>query len=208
MLQQGYGCILGMDEVGRGAWAGPVAVGAVALPLDAPKLIQVLRGVRDSKQMTPRQRENVVNTIQETALAWGIGSAENQEIDRLGINLATRMAMQRALDDARLRFPGFEPDCLFLDSMLWPEVAQQIPQVSIVHGDNLSLSIAAASVIAKVWRDALMCDLDTELPRYSFGVHKGYGTQLHQVALKTYGPSPLHRTSYAPIRQLLEKDDV
>ena len=88
MLQQGYGCILGMDEVGRGAWAGPVAVGAVALPLDAPKLIQVLRGVRDSKQMTPRQRENVVNTIQETALAWGIGSAENQEIDRLGINLA------------------------------------------------------------------------------------------------------------------------
>lgn len=207
MLRDGFARILGMDEVGRGAWAGPVTVGAVALPLNTPKLMQVLKGVRDSKQLSPRQREQMIRTIEGTALAWGIGSADNQEIDNLGINPATRLAMQRALDDTRQRFPTFEPDCLFLDSMLWPETVRQIPQVSILHGDSLSLSIAAASIIAKVWRDALMRDLDTELPQYQFGVHKGYGTAQHQSALKSYGPSPLHRTSYEPIRQLLNKDD-
>lgn len=198
---QGYSAIFGLDEAGRGPWAGPVAAGAVCLPLDRRDLGRLLAGVRDSKQMRPRARATLAERIKETALAWGVGSASSAEIDSLGIVPAVKLAMQRALDAARER-GQIAPSCLFLDAMLWPELAH-MPQVSMVGGDERSLSIAAASVLAKVWRDAYMVELDQELPQYGFGVHKGYGTLNHQAALAAYGPSPVHRMSFAPVQKLL-----
>jgi ribonuclease HII len=198
---QGFERILGMDEAGRGAWAGPVTVGAVCLPLGLPKIRQILTDVRDSKEMTPRQRSRMVEIIKETALAWGVGSASNSEIDTEGITHATRRAMARALADAQKRYPAFEPDCLFLDALIWPEKIRDYPQITIVDGDARSLSIAAASIIAKTWRDEHMLELGAEFPHYEFGLHKGYGTAGHRAVLKTYGPSHLHRLSFEPIRK-------
>lgn len=196
-LQSGCGKIMGFDEAGRGTWAGPVVAGAVALPIERKDLTRVLMGVRDSKQMTPRQRVSLAERIKEVALAWGVGSASSQEIDDLGIVPATKLAMRRALD-----MTNFQPDCLMLDSLAWPEVS--IPQISLVRGDTLSLSIAAASVVAKVWRDDYMRALDEQYPQYAFGIHKGYGTARHQAALQQYGPCDLHRKSFAPIRKLTQ----
>jgi ribonuclease HII len=193
--QSGCHKIMGFDEVGRGTWAGPVAAGAVCLPLDRKDLSKVLKGVRDSKQMTPRQRTTLVNNIKEIALAWGVGSASSTEIDNLGIVTATKLALQRAFEMA-----NFQPDCLMLDSLAWPEM--KFPQICLTKGDTLSLSIAAASVVAKVWRDEFMTTFDEQYPQYEFGVHKGYGTAKHQAALRTFGPSPIHRMSFAPIRNL------
>jgi ribonuclease HII len=196
----GYDKIFGMDEAGRGTWAGPVTVGTVCLPLSDVKLKTMLAGVRDSKEMTPRQRTQLAGRIQEVAAAWGVGSASNQEIDECGIDGATRLAMERALAMA-LKGRDYQPDCLFLDSILWPEM-KHIAQVSMIDGDKRSLSIAAASVIAKVWRDDLMRELDKEYPQYEFAVHKGYGTAKHRALLKAYGPSPLHRMTFKPLLEL------
>lgn len=198
----GYDKIVGMDEAGRGTWAGPVAVGAVCLPLAEKKLKTILAGVRDSKVVTPRMRAQLAERIKETALVWGIGSASNREIDERGIDTATRLAMQRALDMA-LQGRDFQPDCLFLDSLLWPEM-QRIPQVSLVDGDARSLTIAAASILAKVWRDEQMRELDKQYPQYEFAVHKGYGTAKHQALLKAFGPSPLHRMTFKPLRAVTD----
>ncbi len=196
------GChtIFGMDEAGRGPLAGPVVAAAVALPLKRDNLSKVLRGVRDSKEMSPLQREAVDATIKDVALAWGIGHSNSIEIDRLGIVCATKSAMQRALDQALSR-TDIAPDCLFLDYMLFPE-RRDIPQVSIVNGDKHSLSIACASVIAKVWRDRHMLELDAQYPEYGFAQHKGYGTAAHRRALLHYGPCPEHRRSFAPVSSL------
>ena len=203
----GVRLIFGVDEVGRGAWAGPVAVGTVCLPLIDPKhLSRTLVGVRDSKEMTPRQREGLVETIKDVAIVWGIGSACNHEIDQHGINLATRLAMTRALEHALNEADFDEPDALFLDSLLWPEM-RHIPQVSIVDGDKRSLSIAAASVLAKTWRDDVMRALDAQYPVYAFAAHKGYGTSKHRSALKAYGPSPIHRKYYKPVQTSLSLDN-
>ncbi|NWG17799.1 MAG: ribonuclease HII [Chloroflexi bacterium] len=197
----GYHYIFGIDEAGRGPWAGPVSAGAVCLPLERADLHKVLAGVRDSKQLTPGARSRLVSRIQETALAWGVGSAGHAEIDDLGIVPAVKLAMRRALDQA-LAGADFSPACLFLDAMLWPEMAH-IPQVSLIGGDTRSLSIAAASILAKVWRDEYMTKLDAELPQYGFAIHKGYGTKRHQAALEAYGPSPVHRRTFAPVRKYL-----
>lgn len=201
------GCrvIFGIDEAGRGPWAGPVSAGAVALPLQRTDLNKALAGVRDSKMMTPLQRQTLVDTIKEVALAWGVGHATAREIDDMGILPATKTAMQRALANA-LEGKDFEPDCLFLDYMLWPE-RRDIPQVSIVSGDQHSLSIACASVIAKVWRDEFMLELDAEFPQYGFANHKGYGTSEHRQALEKYGATEFHRQYYKPIQMLLNLDD-
>jgi ribonuclease HII len=192
-----------MDEAGRGTWAGPVAVGVVCLPVAEKKLRTILSGVNDSKKLTPRMREQLVKRIKDVAVAWGVGSANSGEIDEEGIDAATRLAMKRALDMAMAN-RDFKPDCLFLDSMLWPEM-QHIPQVSIVDGDARSLSIAAASILAKVWRDEHMRELDKEYPQYEFGVHKGYGTAKHRALLKAYGPSPLHRMTFKPLLTLRDQ---
>lgn len=198
----GYRVIAGVDEAGRGAWAGPVVAGAVCLPLDRDDLTALLEGVRDSKQLTPHARAGLIERIQTTAVSWGIGRAEHSEIDRLGIVPATCLAMQRAVDDARRRAPNVQPDFLLLDSIRWRSLQQK--HLALVKGDQLSLSIAAASVLAKVHRDTLMTELDALYPGYGFAAHKGYGTALHQAALRTLGASPIHRMSFAPLRPQME----
>lgn len=201
----GYRQIVGIDEAGRGPWAGPVAAGAVCLPLGDNQLIRLIRGVQDSKVMAAPQREFMSAIIKETARAWGIGSASNHEIDMLGIIPATKLAMERALTMLQAQFPLFKPDCLFLDALVWPEKLHEIPQVTMIDGDAHSLSIAAASVLAKVWRDEHMAECDTNYPEYGFGVHKGYGTARHTEALKQYGPCPIHRLSFKPVKKIAEK---
>ncbi|MCY4537089.1 MAG: ribonuclease HII [Chloroflexi bacterium] len=197
------GCrvIIGMDEAGRGPLAGPVAAGAVALPLHRDDLPKVLKGARDSKEMNALQRLAADVTIKEIALSWGIGHSSALEIDDSGIICATKLAMRRALCDALERHP-VAPDCLFLDYLPWPE-QQDYPVCSIVKGDQLSLSIACASIIAKVWRDKYMTALDDRFPEYGFAQNKGYGTQAHLNALGRLGPCEYHRASFKPVRDLL-----
>jgi len=202
-FRNGYTRIVGIDEAGRGPLAGPIMVGAVALPLQRRDLSGVLRGVRDSKQMTSAQRELLSEVIREVALSWGVGEASAEEISTLNLNGATRLAVSRALEDMQERSPDFEPDALFVDYMAWPP-PMPIHQLSIVKGDQHSLSIAAASVLAKVTRDAWMVDVAAaEFPHYGFEKHKGYGTEEHIAALKQYGVTPLHRTNFAPIRDVI-----
>ncbi len=200
-----YGCrfIIGLDEAGRGPLAGPVAAAAVALPLERTDLSRILRGLRDSKDMNAPQREAMSARIKDMALAWGIGHSSADDIDRIGIIGATKAAMQSALEQALSRTDR-QPDCLFLDYMLWPE-RRDIPQASIVHGDRYSLSIAAASVLAKVWRDAQMVKLDARHSQYGFAQHKGYGTPSHLRALKQFGPCDAHRRSFQPVRAALSE---
>ena len=198
LTAQGYRIIAGIDEVGRGAWAGPVVAGAVCLPLERTDLSIVLEGVRDSKQLSPRARAALIERIQHTAIAWGIGLSNHGEIDQLGIVPATCLAMQRALEDTEQRAPHVQPEFLLLDSIRWRDLKQ--PHLALVKGDQLCLSIAAASVLAKVYRDNLMVELDSAYPDYGFAIHKGYGTPKHQAALKAHGTSPIHRMSYAPMR--------
>jgi ribonuclease HII len=194
LWRAGIVSLAGIDEAGRGALAGPVAAAAVVLPADRAAATR-LQGVRDSKQMTAQQREAARRTIQEAALTWGVGFAEAEEIDRWGIVPATRLAMQRALDSLSLT-----PGHLLLDYMLLPDCP--IPQTSMIKGDQRSLSIAAASVLAKTARDARMCDFSSQYPEYGFAGHKGYGTRLHLEALARSGPCPLHRRSFAPLKAL------
>jgi ribonuclease HII len=189
--------IVGVDEAGRGPWAGPVAAGAVCLPLERDDLPELLKGVRDSKLTPVNQRDPLAEVIKEVAITWGVGSASAEEIDAYGIVPATARAMQRAVEDALAKI-DFMPDCLFIDDMLLP-MLPHIPQVSLVGGDERSLSIAAASIIAKTWRDAYMAELDAQYPQYGFAAHKGYGTPGHQAALRQYGPSPAHRVTFRPV---------
>jgi len=189
LWQSGLTYIAGMDEAGRGALAGPVAVGAVILP-NKRRLSSTLNGVRDSKQMTPLAREQLAPLIKESALAWNVGFASSEEIDSLGIVAATRLAALRALEALSV-FPDF----LLTDFRLeLPEL--DVPQTSLVKGDVKCLSIAAASVLAKTARDALMCELDSQYPGYGLGKHKGYGTPFHRQALKRLGYSDIHRKTF------------
>lgn len=196
-FRAGFPFIVGIDEVGRGPLAGPVAAAAVALPLESTNLAKALSGVRDSKEMTASQRERLCDVIKDVASCWGIGHSGVEEIDALGIVDATKTAMQRALDQA-LKGSGTVPDCLFLDYLLWPE-RSDIHQVSIVDGDQHSLTIACASVLAKVWRDRYMIDLDALHSEYGFAQHKGYGTAAHLRALRMHGPCIEHRRSFSPV---------
>lgn len=203
LLAQGYRCIAGLDEAGRGAWAGPVSAAAVCLPLERDDLAQALEGVYDSKQITARAREGLVEQIKATACAWGVGRAEPGEIDSIGIVPASCLAMRRALEQMQAQFPAYEPDYLLLDSINWKGLPQRrVDYRAVVRGDSLSLSIAAASVLAKVSRDAWMTAYDRDYPHYGFAAHKGYGVARHQAALREYGASPLHRMSFAPLSQL------
>lgn len=189
----GFGHVAGLDEAGRGAWAGPVVAGAVILPLDRADLAQALAGVTDSKQLTPAVREALLPRILDVAVAVGTGYATHAEIDAHGIVAATRRAMQRAFAALALT-----PDALLTDFMRLPEI--ELPCVALVRGDQQSLSIAAASIVAKVTRDRIMRDLDARFPQYGFGAHKGYGTNRHRQALARYGPSEIHRMTFAPLR--------
>jgi len=176
--------VAGMDEVGRGCLAGPVVVAAVIL---APS--RRLKGLNDSKLLTELQREELFRMILRTAVAWSIGAAEAEEIDRINILNATRQAMQRAVEALPVT-----PDHLLIDAVQLPAIA--IPQTSLVHGDRLSVSIAAASVVAKVVRDRVMARYDRIFPGFGFADHKGYGTAEHLAAVELHGPCALHRRSF------------
>jgi ribonuclease HII len=191
---EGHQLIAGIDEAGRGAWAGPVVAGAVILPLAVPEHLAQLAEVNDSKQVTARQRERFYGLIANYALAWGVGVVPAEVIDAEGIMAATRQAMGLAV--AQLS-PA--PTYLLLDGRM-RLTAVNLPQESIIRGDSLSLSIAAASIMAKVTRDRLMVALDGEYPGYGLGQHKGYGTAVHLRALQTHGATPIHRYSFAPLR--------
>lgn len=196
LLSQGYHLIAGIDEVGRGAWAGPVVAAAVILPLELRGLRRKLQGVNDSKQLTAQQREQWLTVIGEVAVTIAIGGAGPSEIDQGGIVPATKAAMQRAV---AMLHP--QPEALVIDAVNLQSVVP-LPQLAVNYGDTLSLSIAAASIVAKVARDRLMARLDSQYPGYDFARHKGYGTAAHQAALKRLGPCPIHRRSFAPIAQL------
>jgi ribonuclease HII len=186
--------VAGIDEAGRGALAGPVAAGAVVLP-QTPDLKRDLSGVRDSKEMSPAAREAWAQVIRELSVTCAVGTASAQEIDAIGIVPATRLASSRALENLDVC-----PDCLLLDYLNLPGVT--ITQISLVKGDMRSLSIAAASILAKTARDAILLELDERYPGYGFAAHKGYGTASHREAIQNLGPSPVHRFSFAPIRDL------
>lgn len=194
MQRAGHRLVAGVDEAGRGAWAGPVVAAAVILPCDR-RTSALLRGVNDSKQLTAAQRVAMREQIQRVALAWSVGSASSAEIDALGIVAATRLAMVRAIAGLRV-----EPDALLIDAVNLPELP--IVQRAFDHADGISLSVAAASILAKTSRDAMMCALDASAAGYGFAVHKGYGTRAHAEALARLGPCWAHRRSFKPVAAL------
>jgi ribonuclease HII len=189
LWQQGLKFIGGMDEAGRGAWAGPVMAALVVLPAD-PRIGLTLAGVRDSKRMTALQRARAALAIKAAALAWSVGQASSAEIDELGILPATRLAFSRAIQNANLL-----PDYLLLDYIHWPGL--QNPHRVMPKGESLSLSIAAASVLAKTTRDEAMVTLEGQYPGYGLARHKGYGTRIHAEALNRLGVSSIHRRSFS-----------
>ncbi|MBL8094672.1 MAG: ribonuclease HII [Anaerolineales bacterium] len=201
-LAQGYTLVAGIDEAGRGAWAGPVVAAAVILPLDRPEVLAELleAGVNDSKKLTARKRQTLADLIRARAVAFGMGGASAKHIDRDGILAATRTAMRRAVSMLRP-----QPQALLIDAVDL-RAAVPLPQKRLNFGDSISLSIAAASILAKVSRDTFLTQLDDLYPGYAFARHKGYGTRVHQAALAQLGASPIHRMSFKPIKELLIAD--
>ena len=194
LFSQGYSLVVGLDEVGRGPLAGPVVAAAVILG-QRPKGTWVGL-IRDSKQMTPVQRERVFPYLLDAAVALELGACSSGEVDALGIVAATRLAMKRAIDSLRP-----VPQFLLLDAIYLPDVP--IPQKAIIRGDAQVLSIAAASIAAKVTRDKMMEEADQRYPGYGFARHKGYGTAEHMGNLERLGPCEIHRSSFAPIKHLI-----
>lgn len=183
-LSRGMNHICGVDEAGRGPLAGPVCAAAVILPpyLEIP-------GLDDSKKLSDKRRRELFPLIKEQAICYGIGFASHEEIDEINILQATYLAMERAL--AQL---PFKPDHVLIDGNRTKDFG--LPVTTIVHGDSLSLNIAAASVLAKVTRDDYMLEMANSYPQYGFDVHKGYGTKAHYTALQEHGPCPIHRMSF------------
>lgn len=186
----GADVVVGIDEVGRGAWAGPLAVGAVVVPRD-----RRVNGIRDSKLLTARHREELFDRIVAWCDAWAVGTASHDECDRLGMAAAQRLATARALD--AIRGAGVVPDAAVSDGK-WDFVSPLVPRVEMrVGADRLSLSVATASVLAKVVRDREMRALAEHYPYWSFETNKGYPCPVHQTALRGWGPSAVHRRSWA-----------
>ena len=194
LWSQGYRRVAGLDEAGRGAWAGPVVAAAVVLPHEDSRLARRLDGVRDSKLLVPGRREALMDVIGEWALALGVGAVPAAVIDAIGIVPATRRAMALALEAVT---PA--ADYLLIDYLSLPDLP--IPQEFMPHGDLNVLSIAAASIVAKVCRDRMMDRLEGVFPGYGFRQNKGYGTGQHQSALRTIGPSATHRFSFSPLQE-------
>jgi ribonuclease HII len=197
LWKAGLSAVAGVDEAGRGCLAGPVAAAAVILPT-AGGIADQLQGVRDSKQLSANERERVRIKVEDFSLAWAVGFADNQEIDQLGILPATRLAIWRALDQLHL-----VPDHLLVDYLVLPD--QPIPQTRLVKGDARSLSIAAASILAKTHRDLLMTGNARNFPGYGFETNMGYGTAYHRSAIQSHGPCSLHRMTFAPMRKMDRK---
>jgi ribonuclease HII len=202
--RDGYRRVAGLDEAGRGALAGPVVAAVVILPcLDAAqaeewhkqKLFRAIARANDSKLLSERTREQLFAPICALAAAYAVGSASQDEIDTLNILRASHLAMVRALEALPV-----SPDALLLDALVLKDV--YIPQQGIIHGDALALSIAAASILAKVTRDRMMRELDAQFPHYAFSRNKGYGTPAHLRALRRFGACAVHRRTYAPVENL------
>ena len=190
--EMGYSVVAGIDEVGLGPLAGPVVAAAVVLPWHLR-----LPGLDDSKKLTRLQRERLDQSIRKRSVAIGIGQVEADEIDRFGLTRARQRAMTAAVHALDL-----EAEYLLIDAWDVPELA--LPQLAVIKGDATCASIMAASIIAKVHRDQLMVGYDSVYPGYGFALHKGYATASHKRALRELGPSPIHRMSWAPIREVLE----
>ena len=212
LREQGYTAIAGVDEAGRGAWAGPLYAGAVVLDDVGAGVLSGV--VKDSKVMTPARRDQAYDLIIAHALSWGVGFSSHEEIDTLGLTRANQLAAERALQqltqpydyvllDGRLKISHSVPIIRPHPAPLLPPERGRIPQQSIIDGDAKCLSIAAASIIAKVSRDRVMREYHTQYPEYGFDTHVGYGTREHQAALSAYGVCPIHRKSYSPIKKLL-----
>jgi ribonuclease HII len=191
---RGYRVVAGLDEAGRGALAGPVVAAAVVVP-PGSACDGVWAAVRDSKLLTPQARAGLMDAIQAAALTWGVGVVEAAAVDRMGIAPATRAAMRAAL--AQLAPPA---DHLLIDWVRLPETG--LPQVCLPKGDQRMVSVAAASILAKVSRDRLLVELAQTYPGYGLDAHKGYGTRNHLAALQRLGPTPIHRHSFAPVAGL------
>lgn len=189
--RNGFQLVAGIDEAGRGPLAGPVVAAAVILPADL-----LIEGVNDSKKLSPATRERLFDTIMSRAVSVGVGMGSAELIDRINILQATRHAMLEAV--AQL-IP--QPDYLLIDGI--STINSSIPQKTIKKGDSLSISIAAASIIAKVTRDRLMRELDKLHPGYGFSGHKGYGSALHMEAIRQLGPSPVHRLTFGGVKEHL-----
>lgn len=187
--ERGFRVIAGIDEAGRGPLAGPVVAAAVILPENL-----LIAGVNDSKKLSPAARERLFEIINEQAISVGIGLGEPDLIDRINILQATRHAMREALSRLTL-----QPDCILIDGI--STIDSPIHQKTIKKGDSLSISIAAASIIAKVTRDRLMHDLDQRYPGYGFAGHKGYGSAAHLEAIRQHGPSPVHRLTFGGVKE-------
>lgn len=184
-LEEGYTLVCGIDEAGRGPLAGPVFAACVVLP-DGLEI----EGLNDSKKLTEKKREKLFDIICESALDYGIGSSSEEEIDEINILQATFLAMKRALDNLKT----LRPDIAIVDGNRAPDLGIEVR--TLIKGDALSPSVAAASILAKVSRDRYLYELDKQYPEYQFARHKGYGTKLHYEMLDTYGVSPVHRKSF------------
>ena len=198
LYQTGAGAIAGVDEAGRGALAGPVVAGAVILPRTETfeQCPSFYREIQDSKKLTPRKRERLyAQILEDRKISVGVGIVDEAVIDDINILQATFRAMRQAIAGLAV-----EPDVILVDGNEVPALPK--PHRAIVGGDAASVSIAAASIVAKVVRDRIMVTYDATYPQYGFKVHKGYGTALHLGALRTYGPCKIHRNSFAPVRQL------
>jgi len=193
--QAGLPLVAGVDEVGRGAMAGPLVAAAVVLPAcegtSLRRLRRILAGVRDSKLLRPAQRSQLSEVIQDAAIAWSIGSVTVEEIDAVGVGPANRLAMERAVLQLSL-----EVDALVIDACV---LDLGCPQSGPIDADATCLSVAAASIVAKVARDRVMVELGQEDPRFGFELHKGYCSELHTARLAEFGPGPHHRRCFAPV---------
>ena len=192
LYQQGITYIAGVDEAGRGPLAGPVVAAAVILQKGTK-----LKYVNDSKQLTEKQREKALEEIKKHAISISIAISSVEEIDRINIYRATREAMYSAISKLSIK-----PDYILIDAM---PMELDIPSESIIKGDALSISIAAASIVAKTTRDQYMLEMDKLFPEYEFKKHKGYGTKEHMEKIMIYGPTPIHRKTYEPIKSMLKK---
>lgn len=186
LWNKGFSCICGLDEVGRGCFAGPVAVGAVVFPRD----VTLPDGVADSKLLTPKRRERLADQIKEAALAWSVVAVGVSYINKLGVGKATQMAFRKAL-----RTLPVQADFVLIDAFFVKHLNRK-KQQPVKDGDKICASISAASIIAKVYRDNLMKQLHLKYPQYGLAKHKGYGTREHQEAIKKYGLSRIHRKSF------------
>jgi len=193
---QGYRLIAGIDEAGRGPLAGPVVAAAVILPCGVKA--GWLDEVRESKQLSSARRNRLFEKIREIAISVGVGASGNDVIDSYGIVPATRVAMKLAVNQL-----SEKPDYLLIDYMNLPEIP--LPQKGITNGDGQCFSIACASIVAKVARDYLMTELDKKYPGYDFAKHKGYGTMAHLALLRHWGPSPIHRRTFKPVKDLIQE---